>query len=117
MVYDANFPYGNPYGSYQPRPQLNTYAFVNGVEGAKSYIVQPNQTVLLMDAEQPICYMKQANGLGQSTLRYFKLVETNENDIRSAVSQNVAPSVDYATKNDIADIIKRLDALEGKKDE
>ena len=119
MPFDPNYPYGgfNPYGNYQPR-QTNTYAFVNGVEGAKSFIVQPNQTVLLMDSEQPVCYMKQANGLGQGSLRYFKLVEVSENDVRSAASGKTAENVEFATKKEIQDIVSRLDKLEGvKKDE
>ena len=119
MPYDPNYPYGNfnPYGNYQPR-QTNTYAFVNGIEGAKSYIVPANQTVLLMDSEQPACYMKQANGLGQSTLRYFKLTEVSESDIRSTTIPNTTTNGNYATKTDIQEITKRLEKLEGgKKDE
>ena len=119
MAYDPNYPFGSgyPYGSYQPRA-TNTYAFVNGIEGAKSFIVQPNQTVLLMDSEQPVCYMKQANGLGQGSLRYFKLVEVSEADIRKEATPKTSESVDFATKNDVADILKRLEKLEGvKKDE
>lgn len=114
MNYD-NFPQFNPYGQYQPQRQIqqNVYAFVNGIEGAKSFIVQPNMTVLLMDSEQPVCYMKQANGLGQSTLRYFKLTEVSESDIRTsnATTQN---NIEYATKDDIKGILERIDKLEGK---
>lgn len=69
-----NYPYNN----------ANTYFFVNGIEGAKSFVVQPNQSVLLMDSDAPICYMKQSNGLGQGSLRYFKLVEVKEEDIKKA---------------------------------
>ena len=99
MSYDPNFPFGyTPY--YQQRQ--NTYAFVNGIEGAKSYIVQPNQTILLMDSDAPMCYMKQSNGLGQSTLRYFKLVEVKEDDLKTP--QN----------DDIASLKQRLEALEKK---
>ena len=114
MAYDPNYPFGSygAYGNYQPR-QLNTYAFVNGIEGAKSYIVPVNQTMLLMDSEQPVCYMKQANGLGQSTLRYFKLQEVSEADIRNSVPPTTAP-IEYATKADIEGIVKRLEKLEPK---
>ena len=60
----------------------NTYYFVNGIEGAKSFVVQPNQTVLLMDSDAPMCYMKQSNGIGQSSIRYFKLVEMKESEVK-----------------------------------
>ena len=93
-------PYGyNPYQYQTPtQPQMNQYAFVNGVEGAKSFIVKPNQTILLMDSEQPICYMKQSNGFGQSSLRYFKLVEVKEEELKQP------------TINDT--IVQRLEQLE-----
>ena len=99
----------DPYG-YQPRQQ-NVYVFVNGLEGAKSYIVPANQTVLLMDSEQPVCYMKTANALGQGTLRYFKLTEVEEKDIRQP------QSTDTVTKADIEALVKRIEALEKPKGE
>lgn len=120
MAFDPTYPYGSghvPYGQYQPR-QTNTYAFVNGIEGAKSFIVPPNQTILLMDSEQPVCYMKQSNGLGQGSLRYFKLVEVSESDIRSETIAKTSEVGDFATKKDLQDIIDRLNKLEGiQKDE
>ena len=79
----------------------NTYFFVNGLEGAKSFVVQPNQTVLLMDSDAPMCYMKQSNGIGQSSIRYFKLVEINEKDIKKEPAN---PEID--------DLKKRMDSLE-----
>ena len=118
MPFD-NFGNYTPYTPYQqpyaPKQNQNVYAFVNGLEGAKSYIVPANQTVLLMDSEQPVCYMKSANALGQGTLRYFKLEEVKEADIR-AVSQPVsAPQVDYVTKDELKSITERLEKLEAKK--
>lgn len=118
MAFDPNY-YGagfNPYGQYQPQQrQTNTYAFVNGIEGAKSFIVPPNQTVLLMDSEQAVCYMKQSNGLGQGSLRYFKLVEVSESDIRSESLAKTSESVDFATKKDLQDLIERINKLESDK--
>lgn len=113
MTYNG---FGNytPFNPYQ-QPQ-NVYAFVNGLEGAKSYIVPANQTVLLMDSEQPVCYIKSANALGQGTLRYFKLTEVKEADIRAVAQSEQQSKVDYATKEDIATIIKRIEKLEQKEE-
>lgn len=100
MSYDPNFPFGySPY--YQQRQ--NTYAFVNGIEGAKSFIVQPNQTVLLMDSESPMCYMKQSNGLGQATLRYFKLVEVSLEDLQKPKEDEM-----QEIKNRLEEIEKKI---------
>lgn len=128
MPYDPNYPYGyNPYGTnYRAPVQTNTYAFVNGIEGAKSYIVQPNQTVLLMDSDAPVCYMKQANGLGQSTLRYFKLIEVKESDLRTSnniptetTQYSVSKDEDFvALRNRVEELEKELSkAKKTKKEE
>lgn len=120
----TNYPF-NPYGmnygnqnNMQPQAQAaynNTYAFVNGVEGAKSYLVQPNQTVMLMDAENPVCYMKSSNSLGQSVLRYFKLQEVDEAAVRNlhSVSQ---PSTTQNTEATKYALQSDLDALSIKMD-
>lgn len=87
--------YGNPYGQYtytqpqtnytnyqsqlQPQQQVNLYAFVDGLEGAKAYQVKPNTMMLLMDSQQPICYKKQVNSLGQTVdFQVFDLVPHQE---------------------------------------
>lgn len=102
------------------QPQQNVYAFVNGVEGAKSYQVQPNQTVLLMDSEQPVCYMKTANALGQGVLRYFKLSEVTEADLRanaSTINQSVALDKNeefVSLKKQVEELTSRISKLEPK---
>lgn len=111
--------FNNPYSMPNPQPNQpqqpqaqpqNTYAFVNGIEGAKSYPMAPNQTVMLMDSEQPIAYMKQSNGMGQATLKYFRLVEISEADLRAPQ----APAAEYATKAELEALAKRIDALAPK---
>lgn len=114
--YGGYNPY-NPNNNYQPQqqPQMNHYAFVNGIEGAKSFQLQPNQNIMLMDSDNPICYMKQSNNIGQSTLRYFKLVEVSEQEIRSA---NQTPTNnDYVLKSDFEALVKRIDELTSVKKE
>ena len=131
----GNYPYGNiyqpysyPYGNiYQPnnipqnnqgqpsqQPQLNQYAFVNGIEGAKSFQLGPNQTILLMDSDSPICYMKSSNSVGQSTLRYFRLTEVNENDLKTNNQQPQVDTSNYVLKSDFEVLSKRLDDLSRK---
>jgi len=121
--YGVNQNYQNNYGSQmqQPQmfqqqnqqPQMNQYAFVNGLEGAKSFQVPPNQTILLMDSDSPLCYMKSSNSVGQSTLRYFKLTEVSENELKGNNSQP-QQSQDYVLKADFDILSKRLDELSKK---
>lgn len=134
-----NYPYGMPYQpftypygnmNYQgnnnqqinnqqmqptPQPQANSYFYVNGVIGAKSFQLQPNQTVMLMDSDSPMCYMKQSNGMGQSTLRYFKLVEVNENELKDDTQpQTNNVNNDYVLKADFDALSKKVNDLLGK---
>ena len=114
MPYNPYNPY-MPYGQQsfqQPQPQ-NTYAFVNGIEGAKSFPMQPNQTVMLMDSDSPVAYMKQSNAMGQATLKYFKLVETNETELRGAEKASVVS--EYVTKSDFDALAKKVEELTAKK--
>lgn len=99
---------------YQPytRPQVNQYVFVNGIEGAKSYQVMPNQTMLLMDSDNPICYMKQADNLGKSILRYFKLEEIDEAKTKELIETKPKENIiEYALKSDIEGINKKVDEI------
>ena len=94
----------NPYG-YNPYPiyNKNTYAFVNGLEGAKAYPMSPNQTVLLMDSDSPVCFKKQSDNTGKAVLQCFKLVEINEEELRGIIPNT--------TTNEITALNKRIDEL------
>lgn len=118
-----NFNYMNPYSNNNQfqnynngnnnNYQTNQYFYVNGIEGAKSFQMQPNQSIMLMDSDSPLCYMKQANSMGQATLRYFKLVETTEDELKGTSKQ---PQVnnEYVLKADFDILSKRLDELSKK---
>lgn len=112
--YNNPYGYGN-YNSYNPnnniyqQSQLNHYAFVNGIEGAKSFQLQPNQNIMLMDSDNPICYMKQTNNIGQATLRYFKLVEVSEQELRNA--NQVPSNNEYVLKSNFDALVKRINEL------
>ena len=78
----------NPVTS-QPMPsqaqQTNSLIWVQGEAGAKSYLVAPNATVMLMDSEGERFYLKSADASGMPLpLRIFDYKE------RSAMPQQVA---------------------------
>ena len=62
-----NYPYNNIY-----QPNTNNLIFVNGIEGAKSYQIQPSQIVMLLDSDNPIVYKKTSNSFGQATIESYK---------------------------------------------
>lgn len=134
----GNYPYGMPYQPFIPQPnynngnngntniyqqqqqtqpQMTQFYWVNGSEGAKAFQMMPNQTAMLMDSENPIVYMKQTNGMGQASLKYYKLTETTEQDIKNQnvpQSQNNQPNNEYVLKADFEALSKRMDDLSKK---
>uniref|UniRef100_A0AAU8B0P4 Uncharacterized protein n=1 Tax=Dulem virus 35 TaxID=3145753 RepID=A0AAU8B0P4_9CAUD len=60
----------------QAPPQTNQgLLWVQGEAGAKSYLVAPNTTVLLMDSEAQRFYLKSTDGAGMPSLRTFEYAE------------------------------------------
>lgn len=99
-----NQTYQSPY-----TPQQNQYFFVNGLEGAKAYQIQPNQTVMLLDSEKPIICKKTSDQYGKSSIQFFKMVETTEEEIKAM--NNPVPTVDYASKDDLNALSKKIDDI------
>ena len=124
--------YNNPYGMYDIYPnrynltsqnnnqyqgfnrpqQLLQYTFVNGIEGAKSYPLVPNQTMLLMDADHSIAYRKASDSEGRCSINYYQLTEIDEATARKITQPvEVQPQNNYASKEDIENLNKKLDEL------
>lgn len=65
----------------QQPPRQNNSGFVwiqGGEAGAKSYLVAPGETVMLMDAENPVFFLKSADASGMPLpLRVFEYTERN----------------------------------------
>ena len=78
-----------------PQQQVNQgLLWVSGEVGAKSYLVAPNSTVLLMDSDSSRFYLKSADNAGMPNLRIFEYTEV------TGMSQNVQ----QATNTDLKDL-------------
>lgn len=114
--YGGNFGYNSipyPNNNYQQQKtsqQPTQYYWVNNIEGAKSFQMPPNQMAMLMDSENPIVYMKQTNSMGQATLKYFKLTEISEQEVRN---QNSQTDTEYVLKSDFDALSKKVEDLLG----
>ena len=76
-----------------PQPQVNQgLLWVSGEIGAKSYLVAPNTTVLLMDADSQKFYLKSTDSAGMPNLRTFEYVEVFPN------AQPAEPPIDLDEK-------------------
>ena len=104
MNQNFNFPYNNNTSNYQ----RNYYAFVNGLDGAKNYPIIPNQTMMLMDNDSPVCFMKSADVVGKTSLKCFKLVEIEEKEL---IKTPISSEDTQTLKEEITSINKRIDDL------
>lgn len=89
--------------------------WVQGEAAARSYLVAPNSTVLLMDSDANRFYLKSADNAGMPNLRTFEYVELSQNAPQSsqAVPDNLddkyVTRVEYETlQAKYADILDKL---------
>lgn len=73
MQQTPQYSWGNR--SAMPLQNNSSITWVNGWAGAQGYIVRPNSTVLLMDSERDVFYLKSANEQGMAVIRSFKFEE------------------------------------------
>lgn len=76
-----------------PAPTQNVdWIRVSGIDGAKNQIVQPGQTVWMMDNNEPYFYVKSADNVGSCTFRIFQFAEVQE----VAPEQQEQPQIDLS---------------------
>lgn len=109
--YTGYQPMGN-YNQYQPQatpnqPANNGIVWVQGHEGAKAYPVAAGNSVLLMDSETSVFYIKSTDASGMpQPLRTF--------DYNERKAQEAAPTEEYITREEFEQKIAEL-TKKGKK--
>ncbi len=91
---------GNNWGQQSVPPQLTTthnvnWIRVNGIEGAKNQIVQPNETVWMMDNNLPYIYAKAVDKFGTPDFHIYYTEEVSESDTVKA-QQTARPQIDMS---------------------
>lgn len=111
-------PNQNSYSNYQQgqmqQAQTIYYplTYVNGIEGAKAFIVQPNQIIYLKDSDSDILYEKKSDEKGISVLKAFKLQEidlTSNNANKQPIQQNANYITNDILMNQIANLENNFD--------
>ena len=88
----------NYFNSFQNAPYQTLTARqeiirVCGENGARAYQMAPNSSVLLLDENNPVIYLKQSDGAGYSTLTSYKISpcepekQINTNDLEKRISR------------------------------
>lgn len=104
-----------------PQKPTNDIIWVQGLEGAKGYLVAPNNTVVLWDTENPVIYVKSADASGIPSMRVLDFTERNTD---ASSSPKNAPKTHectcgdkFATKEQINDLRGKIDELRAKYEE
>lgn len=122
-----NYPYALPQTytpyypqqyNYVPQPQQQPQQqstnsgliWVQGESGAKSYLVAPGNTVLLMDSESQKFYIKSADASGMPMpLRIFEYAEIKpQNASQKHESSSGIDMSSYVTKNELEQKLAEL---------
>ena len=105
MFGSPNYNYAYPWNSFGAQGANNTQQqstnnginWVQGEAGAKSYAIAPNQSVLLMDSENNVFYIKSSDSSGMPMpLRIFDYTER----VAAKVEQTPVEKVDYITREE-----------------
>ena len=136
MAYNSYFPasyqplyYQPQYQPQQPQPvqmqqpqqqpssfsssnQSNGLIWVQGEAGAKSYLVAPNNTVMLMDSESEQFFLKSADASGMPLpLRVFKYSEVSKSQNETAKIGSLGNSSEYVLKSEFEAFKGQIDAF------
>ena len=102
------------YGRYpmsinQKPQQKNGIKWVQGIEGAKAYQLEPNSNAQLMDSENDgVFYIKVCDDIGMCSLRIFDYKERE--NVNTQSQNNIGVNTDEIV-NKIAEKIAKSDAL------
>lgn len=103
------------YQQQQPQvPQTNQgILWVQGEAGAKSYLVAPNTSVLLMDSENSQFYIKTTDQAGMPTLRTFVYQEVTGSPQNAQKQQETNLDDKYVTRQEYNDLRGKYEELYG----
>lgn len=96
--------------AYQQPRQDTALNWVQGEAGAKSWIVTPGSTVLLMDSEAQRFYLKTADPSGVPVMRTFEYVEVGAQKPQEAAQAGNFVTVDVFDNFKI-EVMRKLEEL------
>lgn len=100
------------FANQQPQQNNNGLIWVQGETGAKSYLVAPNSTVLLMDSENQRFYLKSSDASGMPLpLRIFEYTEKAQNAPNKAQDSQMIDYSSFATKAELETLKNEIDSI------
>lgn len=112
----ANQPMQTPQIQPTPQPQNNQgLIWVSGEIGAKSYLVAPNSTVMLMDSEQSRFFIKSTDSAGMPTIRTYEYKEYIPSVPQQPVTEQKNLSEQYVTRQEYEELLAKIEELQKPK--
>jgi len=105
--------FSNPYYNVNPTSVVgtttNNIIWVQGIEGAKAWQLNPNSMVILLDSEvEGKMYIKVSDNIGMSSLRIFNYVEEIPSTNNSVTVNNELDLSQYVRKDELQTLIKEV---------
>lgn len=106
--------YGNynyNYGQSSQPVQTQQMSFVNGIEGAKGYVVPPNTTMFLMDSDSEQFFIKTADRNGMCNIRVY---EFKEKAMDKPAPATIVDTSAFVTREEFNNLSANVEALLNK---
>lgn len=95
--------------SPQPTMQMQSnIEYVNGIEGAKAFILPPNTQKLLLDSDNAFFYIKTTDMQGKPTVKRFKYIDV-EAEQQAQMQKQEQPL--YVTIKQYQEVLDTLDTM------
>lgn len=98
----------------QPQPQQqvpiqSNIEYVNGIEGAKAFILTPNTQKLLLDSDNPFFYIKTTDLQGKPTVRRFRYIDIDAE--QQTEPQKEEKSLDFVSLEQFTNLLNDFNDL------
>lgn len=109
-------PYSSPtFGStMQPSAQNGAIEYVNGIEGARAYFMQPNSTKLLLDSDNQFFYIKKSDVQNKATIKVYSYMEVDSDIPKTREQKTEIDLSAYVKKKDFDSLKKLVEKLAKK---
>ena len=96
----------------QPMQMQSNIEYVNGIEGAKAFILPPNTQKLLLDSDNSFFYIKTTDMQGKPTVKRFRFIDVDaEQQAQPQKQEPQQPQPLYVTIQQYQEVLDTLDTM------
>lgn len=96
----------------QPMQMQSNIEYVNGIEGAKAFILPPNTQKLLLDSDNSFFYIKTTDMQGKPTVKRFRYIDVDaEQQAQPQKQEPQQPQPLYVTIQQYQEVLDTLDTM------